>query len=259
LPGRLFGTPNPAGKGSWAPSIAFSWRSRLLFARPPTLQTLQAPFWHPQPRRQRHQGPINSFLLAFTPAVCQASNLPNFFGTPNPAGKGTRAPSKAFYWRSRLPFARPQTLQTLQTPFWHPRPRRQRHLSHPPTASNAFFGTHNPAGKETKATSIGFSRRSSLPFARPQTLQTLQMFFFPPSTPQAKAPGPPAIAFYWRSSLPFARTPFWHPACRLPGLKPSKRSKRLFGNSFLLAVFQTSNPQTLQMPFWHPQPRRQRQ
>ena len=109
------GTPNPAGKATKATSIAFSWRSRLPFARPKILQTLQMPFWHPQPRKQRHQGPSNRFLLAFQDA---------FLATPTPQAN-TRAPSIAFY--SRLLFARPQTLQTLQTPFWHPQPCRQRH------------------------------------------------------------------------------------------------------------------------------------
>ena len=50
-------TPKPPSKRSK--------RSSLPFARPQTLQTLQTlqmPFWHPQPRRPRHQGHINSFL-----------------------------------------------------------------------------------------------------------------------------------------------------------------------------------------------------
>ena len=224
---------------------------------------LQTPFWHPQPRRPRHQGHINSFFLEFK----------RLFGTPNPAGKDTKATLQtlqtlfwhsqphrqrhqghiniAFSWRSSLPFARPQTLQTLQTlqmPFWHPQPRRPRHQDHsnsfflafkpavcqasnPPNLPNAFlaprtlqaktpkppskrskrlFGTPNPANKNIKATSVAFSWRSSLPFARPQTLQTLQTLqmpfwhpqprrqrhqghinsFLAPPTLQAKAPGP---------------------------------------------------------------------
>ena len=87
---------------------------------------LQMPFGHPLPRRPRHQGHIHSFLLAFQAAVCQASNPPNVplaphFGTPYLAGQGTKATSIAFYWHSRLPFAR---LQTLQMSLWHPLPRR---------------------------------------------------------------------------------------------------------------------------------------
>ena len=74
-----------AGQGTKAPSIAFSC---LPFASPQTLQTL---FWQPQPRRPRHQGPINSFFLAFKPAVCQPSNPPNaFLAAPTPQAKAPR-------------------------------------------------------------------------------------------------------------------------------------------------------------------------
>ena len=74
--GCLFGSPNPAGQGTKTPSIAFSWPSNLPFASP---QTLQMPFWQSQPRRPRYQNPINSFFLAFKPAVCQPSNPPDAF------------------------------------------------------------------------------------------------------------------------------------------------------------------------------------
>ena len=100
---RLFGTPNPEGKATKATSIAFSWRSSLPFAPAiafywrSSLRFARTPFWHPQPRRQRQQGPINSFslafsfFLAFTPAVCQASNPPNapnaFLAPPTPEAK----------------------------------------------------------------------------------------------------------------------------------------------------------------------------
>ena len=74
----LCGRHNPAGQGTKAPSLAFSWRSSLPFASPQTLQTLQMPFWQRQPYRQT-KAPINSFFLAFKPAVCQPSppNAPN--------------------------------------------------------------------------------------------------------------------------------------------------------------------------------------
>ena len=75
-------------------SIAFYWHSSLPFATLQTVQTLQTPFWHPQRRRQRHQGHINSFLLAFKPAVCQASNAPNppnaFLAPPTLQAKAPR-------------------------------------------------------------------------------------------------------------------------------------------------------------------------
>ena len=141
-----FGSPNPARRGTKTPSIAFSWRSNLPFASP---QTLQMPFWQSQPCRPKHQNPINSFFLAFKPAVCQPSNPPIkpskcLFGSPNPTGQGTKAPSIALSWHSNLSFTSPQTLQIL-------------------------FGS--PQG--TKTPSIPLSWRSNLPCASPQTLQTI--------------------------------------------------------------------------------------
>ena len=238
---RLFGTPNPAGKGTKAHiSIAFYWRSSLLFASRQTL----TPFWHPQPRRQRHQGPyINSVLLAFKPAVCQPSNAPNapnppnaflapptpqakaprpidqllfigvqacrlpaikrskpskrLFGTPNPAGKGTKAHiSIAFYWRSSLLFASRQTL----TPFWHPQPRRQRHQ-----------------GPYINSVLLAFKPAVCQPSNAPNAPNPPNAFLAPP-TPQAKAPRP-------IDQLLFIGVQ----ACRLPAIKRSKPSKRLFG------------------------------
>ena len=238
---RLFGTPNPAGKGTKAHiSIAFYWRSSLLFASRQTL----TPFWHPQPRRQRHQGPyINSVLLAFKPAVCQPSNAPNapnppnaflapptpqakaprpidqllfigvqacrlpaikrskpskrLFGTPNPAGKGTKAHiSIAFYWRSSLLFTSRQTL----TPFWHPQPRRQRHQ-----------------GPYINSVLLAFKPAVCQPSNAPNAPNPPNAFLAPP-TPQAKAPRP-------IDQLLFIGVQ----ACRLPAIKRSKPSKRLFG------------------------------
>ena len=73
----------------------------------------------PRPHQQLFlglQGAITNFLLAFKPAVCQASNpsIPSktpqnpqeltkkgFFSTPDPAGQRTKATSTAFSWPSR--------------------------------------------------------------------------------------------------------------------------------------------------------------
>ena len=97
-------------------AIAFYWRSSLPFARLQTFQNrpnaLLAPLTPqakaPRPHQQLFlglQGDINTFFLAFKPAVCQASNRPKhskgFFGTPDPAGQGTKATSTAFSWPSR--------------------------------------------------------------------------------------------------------------------------------------------------------------
>ena len=112
----LFGSPNPAGQGSKAPSIAFSWRSSLPFASPQNQPNAPNAIWQPQPR------PINSFFLRSNlpfagPQALQTLQMP--FGRPNPSGQGTNAPSIAFSWRSSLPFA---TLHNL------------------PNAPNAFLG-----------------------------------------------------------------------------------------------------------------------
>ena len=48
-------------------------------------------------------------LPALTPSGC-------LFGSPNPAGQGTKTPSIPLSWRSNLPCASPQTLQTISKP-----------------------------------------------------------------------------------------------------------------------------------------------
>ena len=159
------------------------------------------------------------------------------------------AAAMASYRRSRLPFARPQTLQTL--PKVRPAPQGKG----TPTSSTRA----TPAGKSHhKATAMAEGhppaaamvsyRRSRLPFARPQTLQTLQKSAqlrreklpqqAQPSKPRQKvpqqaqhAPRPQAKATtrpqQWLKGTP--RPQQWFligvQGCRLPGLKPSKPSK----------------------------------
>ena len=106
-----------------AAAICFSGGSRLLFARPPTLQTL------PQASKATiltATCPCHLFFRGFKTAVCPPSNAPN---APNPSAglqgnnsysysyihAPVHAPAICFSGGSRLPFARPQTLQTLQT------------------------------------------------------------------------------------------------------------------------------------------------
>ena len=134
--------PNPAGQGTKAPSIAFSWCSSLPVASPQTLQTLQMPFWQPQLCRPGQQGPINSFSWRSSLPFASPQNPPNapnaFLGLRT-GGQGTKTPSLAFSWRSSLPFASPETLQTLQMPFWQP--------SNPPNPPNAFLAAPTPQAK----------------------------------------------------------------------------------------------------------------
>ena len=199
----------------------------------------------------RLQRDLNSLLLAFKPAVCQASNplkpSKDCFGAPDPARQGTKATSAAFYWRC-LPFARLQTVQNPPKAFLAPltpqanapRPHQQLFL--------AF-----------KATPIACYWRSSLPFARLQTLQNppnINSFFF--------AFKPTSIACHWRSSLPFAtlQTLQNPPEALFPPLtlhaKAPRPHQQLFLafqgdiNSFLLAfkpaVCQASNRQKPREP-----------
>ena len=74
-------------------------------------------------------------------------------------------------------------LSSLPTATMASQLRRQRHQSHPPNAQNAFLAPPTP-----QATSRAFSCRSSLPFARPQTLQTLQTLFWHPQPRRQKTP-----------------------------------------------------------------------
>ena len=166
-----------------APAICFSGGSRLPFARPQTPQTLPTLPQASKATTLTATCPCHLFFRGFKTAVCPASNPPNasnpsaglqgnnsysymplpsvFQGVqdcrlpalkpPKPFRRPPRqqllqlhAPAICFSGGSRLPFARPQTTQTL------------------PQASNHL---HAPA--------ICFSGGSRLPLARPQTLQTL--------------------------------------------------------------------------------------
>ena len=128
-----------------AAAMASYRRSRLPFARPQTLQTLQksAQLRRDKVPQQAQHAPLPHAQATTRPqqaAVCQASSPPNAPKVhPAPQGKGTPtsptratpartshhkatamaeghppAAAMASYRRSRLPFARPQTLQTLQ-------------------------------------------------------------------------------------------------------------------------------------------------
>ena len=149
-------------------------------------------------------GRSNGFLSAFQAAVCQASNPPNPPNPPKvrptPQAKGTpTSPTRA------TPAGKSHHKATAMA------------QGHPPAAAMASY------------------RRSRLPFARPQTLQTLQKSAqlgrekVPQQAqhaprPQAKATTRPQ---QWLKGTP--RPQQWLligvQGCRLPGLKPSKRSK----------------------------------
>ena len=132
-------------------------------ARPHTLRTL------PQASKATTLTatcPCHLFFRGFKTPVCPASNSPNASNPPaglqgnNSYLQLLHAPAICFSGGSRLPFARPQTPQTLPT------------LPQASKATTLILQLlHAPA--------ICFSGGSRLPFARPQTPQTL------PTLPQA--------------------------------------------------------------------------
>ena len=179
--------------------LFFKGRSSLPFARPQTLQALPqafpsqgnwqlTSFW--QSSIFQHTWWTEPLWLPAHPCVdtkkrgksmCEHNEMVPFLsqvpGNWQQRLSQPHAPAICFQGPSSLPFARPQTLQTLQTL---------------PQAFSQATGNNS----RSHAPAICFSRCSSLPFARLQTLQTLPQAF-----PRQLA----AICFQGRSSLPFAR------------------------------------------------------
>ena len=115
-----------------APAICFSGGSRLPFARPQTPQTLPTLPQASKATTLTATCPCHLFFRGFKTAVCPPSNPPNASNAPAGLHKATtltatlcqlhapdiyHAPAELLHLhapgRSRLPFARPQTLQTL--------------------------------------------------------------------------------------------------------------------------------------------------
>ena len=203
-----------------APAICFSAGSRLPFARPQTLQTL------PQASKATTLTatcPCQLFFRGFKTAVCPASNPPN----PSAGLQGNNSysymPLPSVFQRvqdCRLPGLKPSK------PFRRP-PRQQ------------LLQLHAPA--------ICFSAGSRLPFARPQTLQTL------PQAPKATtltARCPCHLFFrgFKSSRLPFARPqtlqtlPQAYKATTLTARCPC----HLFFRGFKSSRLPFARPQTLQ-------------
>ena len=215
--------------------------------------------------------PCHLFFRGFKTAVCPPSNAPN---APNPSAglqgnnsysysyihAPVHAPAICFPGGSRLPFARPQTLQTLQT---LPQASKATTLT---ATCQGVQDCRLPALKRSKrskpfrrpprqqllqlhAPAICFSGGSRLPFARPQTLQTLpqaskattltatclcHLFFrgfktavCPPSN-APNAPNPSA-GLQGNNSYSYMPLPSVFQGvqdCRLPGFKRSKPFRR---------------------------------
>ena len=214
-----------------APAICFSRGSRLPFARPQTPQTL------PQASKATTLTatcPCHLFFRGFKTAVCPASNPPN---ASNPSA-GLQGNNSYSYSYMPLPsvFQGVQDcrLPALKSPKRFRRPPRQQLLQ-----------LHAPA--------ICISGGSRLPFARPQSPQTLptlpqaskattltattcpcHLFFrgfktavCPPSNPP-NASNPPA-GLQGNNSYSYMPPPSVFQGvqdCRLPALKPPKRFRR---------------------------------
>ena len=272
-----------------APAICFSGGSRLPFARPQTPQTLPTLPQASKATTLTATCPCHLFFTGFKTAVCPASNVPNASNPPAglqgnnsysymplpsvfQGVQDCRLPGLCFSGGSRLPFARPQTPQTLPT---LPQASKATTLTatcpchlffrgfktavaskgtrHQGNTSVSYMPSHRHAPAELlhlHAPATCFSGRSRLPFARPQTLQTLpqaskattltaptcpcHLFFrgfktavCPPSNPP-NASNPPA-GLQGNNSYSYMPLPSVFQGaqdCRLPGLKPSKRFRR---------------------------------
>ena len=275
-----------------APAICFSGGSRLPFARPQTPQTL------PQASKATTLTattcPCHLFFRGFKTAVCPPSNHPN--ASNPPAGlQGNNSYSYYMPLPSVFQGVQDCRLPALKPPKPFRRPPRQQLLPLP----SVFQGVQDcrlPALKPPKpfrrpprqqllrlhAPAICFSGGSRLPFARPQTPQTLpqaskattltatcpcHLFFrgfktavCPPSNPpkrfQPSRRPPrqqllqlyaPAICFSGGSRLPFARpqTPQTLPtlpqASKATTLTATTCPCHLFFRGFKTAVCPPSN------------------
>ena len=202
-----------------APAICFSGGSRLPFARPQTPQTL------PQASKATTLTatcPCHLFFRGFKTAVCPPSNPPNASNPP----AGLQGNNSYSYMPLPSVF---QEVQDCRLPGLKPSKRFRR----PPRQQ--LLQLHAPA--------ICFSGGSRLPFARPQTPQTLpqaskattltatcpcHLIFkgfktavCPPSNPPNPSAGLQGNNSY--SYMPLPSVFQGVQDCRLPGLKPPKR------------------------------------
>ena len=209
-----------------APAISFSGGSRLPFARPQTPQTLPTLPQASKATTLTATCPCHLFFRGFKTAVCPPSNPPN---ASNPSA-GLQGNNSYSYMPLPSVFQGVQDcrLPALKPPKRFRRPPRQQLLQ-----------LHAPA--------ICFSGGSRLPFARPQTPQTLpqaskattltattcpcHLFFrgfktavCPPSNPPNASAGLRGNNSY--SYMPLASVFQGVQDCRLPALKPPKRFRR---------------------------------
>ena len=214
-----------------APDICFSGGSRLPFARPQTPQTLPTLPQASKATTLTARCPCHLFFRGFKTAVCPPSNPPNASNPP----AGLQGNNSYSYMSLPSVF---QGVQDCRLPGLKP-PKRFQPSRRPPRQQ--LLQLHAPA--------ICFSGGSRLPFARPQTLQTLpqaskattltatcpcHLFFrgfktavCPPSNPP-NASNPPA-GLQGNNSYSYMSLPSVFQGvqdCRLPALKPPKPFRR---------------------------------
>ena len=253
-----------------APAICFSGGSRLPFARPQTPQTLPTlPQASKATTLTATTCPCHLFFRGFKTAVCPPSNPPNLPAS-NPSA-GLQGNNSYSYMPLPSVF---QGVQDCRLPALKP-PKRFQPFRRPPRQQ--LLQLHAPA--------ICFSGGSRLPFARPQTPQTLpqaskattlkatcpcHLFFrgfktavCPPSNPPNPSAGLQGNNSY--SYMPLPSVFQGVQDCRLPALKPpqtlptlpqaSKATTltatcpcHLFFRGFKTAVCPPSNPPNASNP-----------
>ena len=215
-----------------APAICFSGGSRLPFARPQTPQTLPILPQASKATTLTATCPCHLFFRGFKTAVCPPSNPPN---ASNPSA-GLQGNNSYSYMPLPSLF---QGVQDCRLPALKP-PKRFQPFRRPPRQQ--LLQLHAPA--------ICFSGGSRLPFARPQTPQTLpqaskattltattcpcHLFFrgfktavCPPSNPPNASN--PSAGLQGNNSYSYMPLPSVFQGvqdCRLPALKPPKPPKR---------------------------------
>ena len=213
------GTPGPRPQ-QW---LSMGFQSCRLPARKrskpsKTLQTLQTP----SKTVQTLQTPSKTVQTLQTPSPAGTPG-PRPFPNRHPRAKAT---AMAFYVLSKLPFARPQTLdpfQNLPTPPNPPKPSKpSKHRPQQAPQGQGHFPNRHP---RAKATAMAFYGLSKLPFASPQTLQN------PPNPPNTVPNRHPRAKATSRTGTPGPRPQQWlsmgFQSCRLPARKRSKPSKTL--------------------------------
>ena len=221
-----------------APAICFSGGSRLPFARPQSPQTLPTLPQASKATTLTATCPCHLFFRGFKTAVCPPSNPPN-------ASAGLQGNNSYSYMPLPSVF---QGVQDCRLPALNP-PKRFQPSRRPPRQQ--LLQLHAPA--------ICFSGGSRLPFARPQTPQTLptlsqaskattltatcpcHLFFrgfktavCPPSNPPNASAGLQGNNSY--SYMPLPSVFQGVQDCRLPALKPQTLPQALKATTLITAT-----------------------